>query len=255
MIPAYICKIIPRLPSLKNFLDPFLILFFLISLCHAEDIENKEKTLVSSIINAYGGKEQLSNVVSILAEGHIKNFFDKDEGTYFRYMKRERKLFVDIKYSRLEEKRILIGNKGYRGTGRKVSEVKGAPYDAMVYQYNQLDLPYGLIDNTFKVTYLRKDSFGSVDADVLKLLDKAGHNIDVYVGAKDFLILKVVGTFGSGDSTTSLAAEFSDYKKLDGILLPFKITNYADTAKISETEITKYSINPTIDDSAYFSVR
>ena len=254
MITTYICNT-QYLLSLKTFLKAFLILLFLISLCHADDIENREKTIVSGIINAYGGKEQLSKVVSILAEGRIKNLFDKDEGTYFRYMKRDKKLIVDIKYSRSEEKRILIGDKGYSGTGGKVSEVKGAPYDAMVYQYNQLDLPYGLIDNTFKVTYLRKDRLGGVDTDVLKLVDKSGHNIDVYVGAKDFLILKVVGTFGMGDSTMSLAAEFSDYRKLDGILLPFKITNYADTTKISETEITKYAINPPIDESAYFSVR
>jgi hypothetical protein len=53
----------------------------------------------------------------------------------------------------------------------------------------------------------------------------------------------------------SLGAEFSDYRKVDGILLPFKITNYADSTKISETEIIKYSINPAVDEATYFSVQ
>jgi hypothetical protein len=182
-----------RIPLfLKNCLSAFVILLFFISLSYAEETENKVKTIVSKIIDAYGGKEQLTKVTSISAEGRIKSFFSKDEGTYFRYMKRERKLFVDIKYSRTAEKRILNGEKGYRGTGGKVSETKGPSYDAMVYQYNQLDLPYGLIDNSFKVTYLRKDTPNGLDAEILKLEDKYGHNIEVYISLKDFLILRVI---------------------------------------------------------------
>jgi len=241
-------------PFLKNLLKSIVILLFLFSLAHTEDTAD-EKSIVSKIIDAYGGKENLARVISILSEGRIKNFFSKDEGTYVRYIKRDRKLYVDIKYSRTAEKRILNGDKGYRESGGKVSEVKGPSYDAMVYQYNQLDLPYGFIDNTLKATYLRNDSLNGVAVEVLKVSDKYRHDIEVYVSAKDFLILKVVGSFGKGDSTMSLGAEFSDFRKVDGILLPFKIINYADSKKISETEITKYSINPAIDESAYFSIQ
>ena len=106
-----------------------------------------------------------------------------------------------------------------------------------------------------KITYLRKDSLGGVDAEILKLQDKFGHEIEVYVSTKDFLILKVIGYFKKGDDKMSLGAEFSNYRKVEGILLPFKITNYADNSKISETEITKYSISPTIDESIYFTVQ
>jgi hypothetical protein len=240
---------------LRNCFSAFVILLFLISPSHAQEIMNQGTTIVSKIIDAYGGKEQLAKVSTVSAEGCIKSFFSKDEGTYYRYMKRDRKLYVDIKYSRTAEKRILNGDKGYRGSGGDVSEAKGPSYDAMVYQYNQLDLPYGFIDNTFKVTYLRKDSLHGVDVEVLKLEDKYKHEIEVYVNSKDFLILKVIGMFAKGDSTMSLVAEFSGYKKVAGILLPFKITNYADSTKISETEIKQYSINPTIDETTYFSVQ
>jgi hypothetical protein len=240
---------------LKNFLSAFVILLFFISLSHAEENENKAKTIVSKIIDAYGGTKHLAKITSMSAEGHIKSFFNKDEGTYFRYIKRERKLYVEIKYSRSAEKRILNGDKGYRGTGEKLSEAKGPSYDAMVYQYNQLDLPYGFIDNFFRVTYLRKDSLDNVAVEVLKLEDKYNHDIEVYISAKDFMILRVIGTFGKDDSAMCLSAEFSDYKKVEGTLLPFKITNYADNSKISETEMTKYSVNPSIDESTYFSVR
>lgn len=239
----------------RNCLKSIVILLFLISLSYAENTENKEKALVSKIIDAYGGKEQLAKVVSISAEGYIKNYFSSDVGTYFRYLKREMKLLVDIKYSRSAEKRILSGDKGYRGTNGKVTEVKGPPYDAMIYQYNQLNLPYGLIDGTFKVAYLHRDSLGGVNAEVLKLEDKYGHEIEVYISTKDFLILKVIGYFKMGKEKISLGAEFKEYRKIEGLLLPFKIINYADDSKVSETEIYKYNINPKIDDSTFSSLQ
>jgi len=240
---------------LKNYFKFLIIFLFLIPLSYAENTKAKEKALVSKIIDAYGGEKQLAKVVSISAKGRVKDFFSVDEGTYFRYMKRERKLFVDIKYFRSTEKRILNGDKGYRGTEEKVTEVKGPPYDAMVYQYNQLNLPYGLVDDTFKATYLRKENIGNIDVEVLKLEDNYGHNIEVYVSTKDFLIHKIIGYFKMGEAKAGLSAEFTDFRKVEGILLPFKVINYADGSKISETYIVNYTINPKIDDSAYFSIK
>jgi hypothetical protein len=54
-----------------------------------------------------------------------------------------------------------------------------------------------------------------------------------------------------GTETTSLSAEFGDFKSLDGILLPFKIINYAGGQKISFTTIDRYQINPAIHDSLF----
>ena len=119
----------------------------------------REKAEVTKIIQAYGGKDALERVSSLAAEGKIQTFMPKDGGTYFYYLKRKRQLLVDIKYTKRTEKRILNGDQGYRGTDEETAEVTGSAYDAMVYQFNQLDLPYGLLDNSFRVAHLRKDSF------------------------------------------------------------------------------------------------
>jgi hypothetical protein len=230
---------------------PIVILFLLVSNAGAENIEGRETDLISKIINAYGGKDQLSKVGSISADGHITKYFPDDKGTYYRHMTRERKLFVEIRYSKLSEKRILNGTNGYRGINDKIEKVTGPPYDAMVYQYNQLDLPFGLIDGSFKTVESRKDNLDGTDVEILRLKDRYGYEIDAYVGMKDYLIRRVVGYFPVGNSTTSLAAEFMDLRKVDGILLPFKIINYSRDSKLSETEITAYKINPKRDDPLF----
>jgi outer membrane lipoprotein-sorting protein len=228
----------------------FFAFLFLLPQVRAEAIP-QEKALIAQIIDAYGGKKKLSEVVSISAEGRITKRFPEDKGTYYRYMKRPGKLLVDIKYSESSEKRILNGNHGYRGTNGKVEAVKGPPYDAMVYQYDQLDLPFGFLDRSLSVAALHKDKLNGADVDVLELKDREGYEIEIYVGARDHLVLKATGYFKIGRNETSLSAEFSDFRKVDGILLPFRITNYARDFKISETEITKYMINPDIPGSVF----
>ncbi len=235
--------------KIKPFFLLLLSIFAALSFAHCSP--SGEKAVVARIIHAYGGKEALSRVSSLSAKGEITTFMPNNEGTYLLTMKRNRKLLVDIKYVKRTEKRILNGNRGYSGTDEEVAEVKGSAYDAMIYQYNQMDLPYGLADETFRIKYLRKDSLHGRSVDVLKLTDKAGNEMEAVVDSENYYIVKTTGIFGAGREKASLNAEFGDFRKVEGIMLPFSIVNYADGFKIGETRITGYTINPDISDSVF----
>lgn len=227
------------------------VLFLHLSHSHAGDNPEGANTLIQKIISAYGGKDKLSKVYALSAVGHIKKLFPYDEGPYFRVMKRERKLLFDIRYSRFEEKRILNNAKGYRETDGETEAVTGPPYDALVYQYNQMDLPFGLLDGSFTVVSVRRDSLNDEDAEVLHLKDHYGYEIDVYVHPEDFLILKAIGYCQMGQNRRSIGAEFSDFRQVEGILLPHRIVNYANDFKLTEKDIMKYKINPHTDDAQF----
>jgi hypothetical protein len=236
-----------------GFFSLFLLILMSLSAppARAEDSPLNEKLFIAKIAGAYGGKKELARVKGISAQGRITTFFPEDRGSYYWYMRRERQLYVDIRYSDSSEKRILNGMNGYRGTGGRMEKVLGLPYDGMVYQYNQLDLPFGLLDGSLKILEHRKGDLNGVNVEILKLADRFGYELDVYVNDRNYHILKVVGYFTVGPNRTSLSVEFRDYKKVKGILLPFKIINYAMDTRISVTDITQYSINPKIKDSIF----
>ena len=212
---------------------------------------SKNGTLTEKIIEAYGGRVRLAKIVAVQAEGQITALMRGGEGTYARTFRRDGKLLVDISYAQLSEKRILNGNKGFRSTGGQVEEVFGPRYQAMVYQYNELNLPYGFIDNSLTVAELRRDTLNGADVIVLQCTDRAGNEMLVFVNAESYRIVKSLDVFDMGGQTTSLSAEFSDFRVVGGVLFPFRIVNYAGGRKISETIITRYAVNPPLNDSLF----
>ncbi len=211
------------------------------------------QSLVTKIIAAYGGKSVIEGIKSVYAAGNIEAFMRRDRGTYEVCFKRPRKLRVDTKYRQSSETRILNGDAGYRGMdGLPLSRADGDSLLAMVYQYKHFDLPCGLLKGAYSVSVKGKEDLDGKPAEVLHLTDREGPPMDVYVDAHTFFIVKVTGYFTVAEGrSTALSAVFSDFRKVDGTVFPFKITNYAGGYRIAETKMNVYRINPPIPDSLF----
>ncbi len=225
-------------------------LFFMTASCVHQPMQGG-RTITDNIIEAYGGRERLAKVTSVSADGRITALMRGDEGSYKRILRRDGKLFVDIVYRHSTEKRILNGKKGFRGTEAPMEEVFGPRYLAMVYQYNELNQPYGMLDHTYAVSDLRMDRLNNTVVRVLRVTDRAGNEMEMIINAKTYRILKCTGFFVIGTQSTSLSSEYSDFRFIDGVLLPFRIVNYASGNKISEITMTGYIINPPVDDTLF----
>lgn len=209
-------------------------------------------SVINKVIDAYGGKEAVEGINALHAKGRTEAFMLHSNGTYELYFKRGRKLRIETRYGRSWELRILNGDRGYRAAeSLPLEEVFGPRYFAMVYHYKHLDILHDLIKGAYRIHSVGRASIDGNNAEVLQLSDKDGAAMDICVDEHSFLIVKVTGYFSSGNKSTYLSAEFSDYKKVGGSLFPFLITNYAGGIKIAQTVIDKYFINPEIADSIF----
>ena len=209
-------------------------------------------SIIDKVIDAYGGKEVVEGIHSLYAKGKIEAFMLRDQGTYELYFKRERKLRVETKYKRSFEVRVLNGDRGYRGSGTlPLEEVYGPRFFSMVYHYKHLNIIHDLAKGVYQIRSAGESLLGGSKAEVFTLNDKEGAIMDIYVDAKNSLIVKVAAHFTEGNKKIDLSAEFSDFKKVGGSVFPFTITNYAGGLKIAQTVIEKYSLNPDISDSFF----
>jgi hypothetical protein len=241
--------------SIKNALRQMALLGALlvplVSCSPHTPIASQDRDIRNKIFDAYGGRERLSQISSIAAEGSIIALIRVDNGVYRRAWRRDGKLFVDIQYTQSRETRLLSGTRALRGIDGKIENVSGPGYLAMVYQYNELSMPFALLDDSFVVKDLGRESLANASVRVLRCTDRAGNNIDVFVNEATYRIVKTLGSFSMGGESTSLSAEFSDFRFFEGVLLPFRIVNYAGVTRISETIIDDYLFNKQFGDSFF----
>jgi len=229
-------------------------IFFAASITSPEEIQIGQdvEEIVSKIVDAHGGIQALSHITTVHAKGFVTAVFRKDEGSYERWLVRDRKLRVETLYSRSKEYRVLNGTRGFRGTANTtMTEVTDQQYEAMVYQYKQLEMPYAFSKRLHKIAYVGEAEVKGKPAVILDVTDEEGPPMKVYADKASFLIVKTAGFFTVSGRNTDLSVEFADYRKIGGILLPFRITNYGSGYRIGETVIEKYELNSIMGDSLF----
>lgn len=237
----------PIIAALVSFLA--LLSISLLSCAHQPVQGNR--SIKDKIIDAYGGRERIANVRSVASEGWITSFMRGDVGIYRLALRRDRRLFVDMLYGQSTERRLLDGTRGFQGRNSGISEVFGPHYRALQDLYNELTVPFGLTDDTLAVTELRRSTYNGAEVGVIRIGDRAGNDIGAYVSTRDHLIVKCMSIFENGLDFINMSTEFSDFRRVGGVLFPFHMTNYAGGALISEVTITAYLLNEPIDDAFF----
>lgn len=205
------------------------------------------RALVGKIVQAYGGAAAIEGITAVNAEGEIKALVRDDHGTYKRWFKRPRLLRVETAYQRGAELRILNGDEVWRSGASGLKAVSGPPAQAVIYQYKQLDLPYGLLKGAYTLRHAGREAVDGVETEVLEVTDTEGPAMRVNVDAARHYIVRVSGHITFGGAATDLAASFSDYRPVAGVPMPHRVRNYAGGMAVSETVIERYTVNPPDD--------
>ncbi len=100
-------------------------------------------------MEAHGGSEALARTATIVFSGRIATRGDR--GSVVLILSRPGKLRTTMKYARRYEDRILLANRGWRNFGTGFEEAAAHSLDAMVFQYNHLNVPMGILDGNYKI--------------------------------------------------------------------------------------------------------
>ncbi len=218
----------------------------------AAEQDAASKALVDKVIQAYGGAAAIERLESFTAQGRITALMRGVHGTYKRWFVRSGMLRVETHYPNSSETRVLNSGKAWTSnSGGPLRAVNGPPRMAMIYQHKQLDLPYGLLKAGYNLRHLGTESVREQLTEVMDAWDDDGSTLRLNVDSVSHYIVKVTGFINASGQTANLGVQFSDFRSVDGVPMPFMIHNYAGEIPISQTVISGYTANPPADPALF----
>lgn len=194
----------------------------------------------AKVLEAHGGVDSLGRVATVVFRGTI--ITRGDSGTVTLALARPGKLRTTMKYTQKYEDRILLENRGWRDFGDGFQEAAGHSLAAMIFQYNHLDLPMGLLDESLQLSYTERKANGNIFP-VLEIPAGAGPPMTIIADPESGLIRQVDGRISLGSSEVVMGVVYQDYRSVGGVMLPHRITNYVNGLAIAESRYESVQVN------------
>jgi hypothetical protein len=191
--------------------------------------------LFKEMVDEYGGVKNLEKLNSHSSVWDLKALMRGDAGTDTRYVMLPERLRVEFRYSRSTEFRILNGEEGYSSrNGSPAQSASGPRLDSMKLQLMRRYTPLTLLE--------RKGDLSIGEGDSYKLLTLKDGTLTTryFVNPQTSRVEKVTGQLEVKGRVMEFLTEYSDFRKVEGVLMPHKEVKYAggfNTAVLTLKEV------------------
>jgi hypothetical protein len=198
--------------------------------------------LVARVVEAYGGRAALSKAKALRQRGRIASKAREGrEGALLRVFALPDSLRVEIAYSDGTGE-VRVAHQG-RAT-REGADVTGAPPgNAMVLQAARIALPLWLASDPARAR--RLDPVEREGKRLERLSVSVGGELELVaeVDGASGRILRTVGKLtGPGGAPFEFVNEYSDFRKVDGVLFPMRELNFAGGQQTGETRLERVEV-------------
>jgi len=201
--------------------------------------------LVDAVVSAYGGPPAVARLEAFRVDARVEAKMRNETGTARRDFRAPDRLRVEIAYPPGVEIRILNGTRGWRGDRSGVTPVDGLPKVAMVFQMLRSAVPWVFVHHRALVEDRGTRSDGGAGLRLLGM--RWSRELDMIFGVdeKTGRVILVEGTLqGTGDKTTIFGTQYSDFRRVEGVLFPFAEENFASGFHTGTTRVSSVVFSP-----------
>jgi hypothetical protein len=197
--------------------------------------------LVSQVIETYGGEKALRGALGYHASGNQWAVQGEKPIQVERWFGRPDRLRLELAYPDHHETRITDGAEGWTGSSvESLERANPMKLQAMRLQTARLDTPLRLLEHQNEIESLENDHDGRA---VLRVPIDAGLYIDYHIHLRTHQITRVT-TGMTGPPAMEFAADYDQFQKVDGVLVPFKEVTYAGGTITSQFQLNTLEWNP-----------
>jgi hypothetical protein len=207
------------------------------------------RSLVRRCVAAYGGKPALARSAVVLEEGRVTSLLHPGEsGRIGRAYVRPGKLRVETRFpSGPGEIRVLDGGKGWRDG----EVVDGPRLAAMLLQAARVDLPALLSAWVDQVEDRGAAEVEGRRVRVLAVKPAPGLLVLADVDVGSGRILRSRGSSVDPGMPLAFETTYGDFRKVEGVLVPFVERNWANGRTTGETVLEKVSFPKRLPESHF----
>jgi hypothetical protein len=198
--------------------------------------------LLKRTFDAYGGLPALQRGNARVEEGKVTSAVQGGQaGRLSRTFERPRRLRVEIVWPGEEsEVRVLDGARGWRDGVEVSGTVKWA---AMALQAARMDLPRLLAEERLKLVDGGTVKRGRQRLRAVTVPLGDGMTLTVEIDPKSGRILRSSGRVDAGPGTTiDLATTYSDFRRVDGVLVPFREASFAQGQRTGDAVLGRVEL-------------
>ena len=193
--------------------------------------------LVRRCVEAYGGEAAVARAARSVHEGTVTSLLHPGgPGRIARAYARPGRLRVEVAFPDAGEPeiRVLDGGRGWRHG----QEVEGPLLTSMILQAARMDLPALLAARGAKVEARGTLALDGKTLRVLALTLAPGVVVEAAIDPGTGRILRSRGSAG-GPTPVEFVTTYSDFRTVDGVLVPFHEENWANGKTTGETVLTR----------------
>jgi hypothetical protein len=216
------------------------------------------KAVIDKAIKAHGGIDNLKKYVAQVTKGKGKYYgmgdgIDYTSETSFQA---PNKLRVHVDAGGFNFTQIVNGDKGWMDANGEVSEMNKEFIEEARQELHAMNVSrlFPLLDDGYKLSPLGEVKVEGKPAVGVKVERKGFRDVNLYFDKDSGLLVKMErrGKDLMAGGTEYTAEELlHDYKKVDGVEVPYKVTINRDGKKFVESEATEVKVAEKLDDKVF----
>ncbi len=201
-------------------------------------------TLLDSVVQAYGGPAAAALLQTHRVEADVVARMRGATGRVRRDFRAPDKLRVEIRYPDATEVRVLNGDSGWRGDAGQLRRVQGLPELAMVYQLLRSGVPWVFVHHRKKIEDRGTVRRGGSEFRVVGLPWSPGLDLTFWIDSANRRVRRVEALLRDRGQQSLFATEYDDFRRVDGVLVPFAEENFASGHHTGTTRVRAVTFGP-----------
>ena len=234
LITVLVCIVVPSMPARGGDVG-----------AAGADASQQADALVDSVLEAYGGLESIRAVEAYRLEATMQAHSRGQQARTIRISEGVRRLQVMISYPDGAEIRIVDGDRGHSGSSLEtLAPAAGPALSAMTLQAARAHVPWILDAMRSRVTGVAVE--GPYDGLEIRFSD--AESLRLLVEPQTHFIVTAESTVRAGGMNIAFRTDFSDFRRVGGILFAFHEENFAAGTHTATTTVERVVLNPAGDE-------